>query len=259
MPYINAPYQPSHQSRFLSRVLGTRYIDPPLPNTPCQVIDLALWPSRVDEAGRVHFKTSAELPQSGGIRRIEEERMRDRQVRPDFVVYATGYRQDWDWLGPGYARGPGQADVREITSSDDISVAWIGHVRPGVGAIPPIAEMQVMLWALMVTGQVPVPTSTPHYRLLASKTARIQYGVDHSAYMSTLARDMGAQPGLSELYWKHGTKTVASRLPCNTRQSLDFADIGRSRSCLFSSVTVSVPRSDHSIGSWARYAETLNR
>lgn len=215
MPYINAPYQPAHQSRFLARVLGTRYIDPPLPKTTCSVIDLALWPDRVDETGRVHFKTSAEIPQSGGIRRIEEERMRDREVRPDLVVYATGYRQDWDWLGPGYDKGPGQVDVREITSSRDLSLGYIGFVRPGVGAIPPIAEMQVMLWALMVTGRAQVPTGTPHYRLLASKTARIQYGVDHSAYMSTLAKDMGGQPGLWELYRDYGVKTMV-RLPDDT-------------------------------------------
>lgn len=78
------------------------------------------------------------------------------------------------------------------------------------GAIPPIAEQQAMLWALLLLDKVPIPTSEPHYRLLASKTARIQYGVDHSSYMSTLAKDMGAAPGLWELYSEHGLQVLAS-------------------------------------------------
>lgn len=99
MPYINRPYKPSF--RILSSLLGTSYIDPPLDAASTKSIDLALWPSHVDASGRVHFMKSCELPQGGGMRRIEEERMRDREVRPDLVVFATGYKQEWGWLGKG--------------------------------------------------------------------------------------------------------------------------------------------------------------
>jgi hypothetical protein len=56
--------------------------------------------------------------------------------------------------------------------------------------------------------QMPIPTSSPHYHLLAKSTSRIQYGVDHSAYMSTLAKDFGGAPGLYELWREHGLKVL---------------------------------------------------
>lgn len=91
-----------------------------------------------------------------------------------------------------------------------------------------------MLWAMLLTKKAPIPTSAPHYRLLASKTARIQYGfvwkiwqflsnhqlttscisllisVDYSAYMSTLAQDMGSSPSLLTLYNKYGLHVLTA-------------------------------------------------
>ena len=63
-------------------------------------------------------------------------------------------------------------------------------------------------WTALITGQMPIPTSPPHYHLLAKSTSRIQYGVDHSAYMSTLAKDFGGAPGLYELWREHGLKVL---------------------------------------------------
>lgn len=77
-----------------------------------------------------------------------------------------------------------------------------------LGAIPPIAEMQCMFWISLLKGQVKKPLSPPHYHLLVKDQARIKYGVDHSTYMSTLARDIGASPGLWELWYEYGTKIL---------------------------------------------------
>lgn len=80
--------------------------------------------------GRVHFDSSRD-PYA------ESRRMKSgkHEVRPDLVVYATGYKQEWSWLEDGkYPKGPEQVDVRDVTSSNDTSVAFIGFVRPGVGA-----------------------------------------------------------------------------------------------------------------------------
>jgi dimethylaniline monooxygenase (N-oxide forming) len=164
LPYINRPYKPS--SRFLSKYFGTEYIDPDIARNSKKSIDLALFPTHVDSSGRVHFSNSS------GIKRIEE-RMNNVVVRPDLVVYCTGYRQDFEFLSKDYLR-PSAVDTREICDSSDLSVAYIGFVRPGVGAIPPIAEQQAMLWSCLILNKVPVPSDSPHYRLLASKTARIQ-------------------------------------------------------------------------------------
>jgi dimethylaniline monooxygenase (N-oxide forming) len=65
-----------------------------------------------------------------------------------------------------------------------------------------------MWWTALILGLMPLPTDPPHYHLLASKGSRIQYGVDHSAYMSTLAKDFGGAPGLLELYMRHGWRVL---------------------------------------------------
>lgn len=65
-----------------------------------------------------------------------------------------------------------------------------------------------MWWTALITDRMSMPTDPPHYHLLAAQGARIQYGVDHSAYMSSLARDFGGSPGLLELYRRHGLKIL---------------------------------------------------
>jgi dimethylaniline monooxygenase (N-oxide forming) len=68
--------------------------------------------------------------------------------------------------------------------------------------------MQSFFWISLIKGQVRKPLSPPHYHLLVKDTARIKYGVDHSTYMSTLAKDIGAAPGLLELWREYGTHVL---------------------------------------------------
>jgi dimethylaniline monooxygenase (N-oxide forming) len=113
----------------------------------------------------------------------------------------------FSWLHESYPTSA-DASIRNIVNPSHPDVAFIGFVRPGVGAIPPIAEQQAMWWTALILGRMQIPTDPPHYHLLARKNSRIQYGVDHSAYMSTLAKDFGGAPGLYELWRAHGTKIL---------------------------------------------------
>lgn len=117
------------------------------------------------------------------------------------------YKQTFPYLDETYPTAS-DARIRNIIHPSHPDIAFIGFVRPGVGAIPPIAEQQSMWWTSLITGQMSIPTDPPHYHLLAAKGSRIQYGVDHSAYMSTLARDFGGAPGLMELYRRHGLRIL---------------------------------------------------
>jgi dimethylaniline monooxygenase (N-oxide forming) len=193
IPYINKPFKP--RRRLMS--LFASYIDPPEDAQSSATIDLAPWPAWFDPDGSVVFGSSRD-----GYK--EAKRMKVKKVKPDVVVYATGYRQIWDWLGSHYPKGPEdeRVDVLEICSSEDPSIGFIGFLRPGVGkratsggsrgdaltfdhaflsrtsgAIPPMAEIQAMLWTLLLQKRIPIPKVEPVYRLLASKQARIQYGV----------------------------------------------------------------------------------
>ncbi|SOV01869.1 related to flavin-containing monooxygenase [Ustilago sp. UG-2017a] len=194
MPYINRGWK--KRNRYLEKI--TSYLDPPTVKPEEVSVDLAPFPARVCQDGTVEFLRNG---------RKEDLRMCNRTVKPDVVVYATGYTQQFDCLSKEYpVRATGRC--RDVFDPEDPTVAFIGFVRPGVGAIPPIAEMQAQLWTLILRNKIPAPLSTPHYYLLAEENARIKYGVDYSSYVSTLARDMGSAPGLVELWWQYGCKVT---------------------------------------------------
>lgn len=195
MPYLNRPYQQKHPLAFL----GNGYVDPPEDSQSKRWVDTCSFPEYVDKSGRVIFEKRPD--------RKDWRRMRDTDVRPNCVVYCTGYKQSFPFLDPSYPTAS-DATIRNIISPKEPSVSFIGFVRPGVGAIPPIAEQQAMWWTALITGQMSMPTDPPHYHLLSRKESRIQYGVDHSAYMSTLAKDFGGAPGLGELWNIHGLKVL---------------------------------------------------
>lgn len=194
MPYINRGWK--SRNRFLERI--TTYLDPPSVKPEEVSVDLAPFPARVNHDGTVQFVRNG---------RKEDLRMRNRTIQPDVVVYATGYTQQFDFLSKQYPV-PATLRCRDVFDPDDPSVAFIGFVRPGVGAIPPIAEMQAQLWTLILRDRIPPPLSTPHYYLLVRENARIKYGVDYSSYVSTLARDMGTAPPLGQLLWTYGPKVT---------------------------------------------------
>ncbi|KZP32518.1 FAD/NAD-P-binding domain-containing protein [Athelia psychrophila] len=198
MPYINRPYR--NRPAWMDYI--SSYIDPPEDSAPATqfVVDLAPFPTHFLPSGRAVFPMS---------KRKDAIRMASRDVKPDTVIYATGYTQDFSFFDKeGGYKSPGEADIRNVAASGDESVGFIGFVRPGVGAIPPIAEMQSFFWISLIKGQVRQPLPAPHYHLLVKETARIKYGVDHSTYMSTLAKDIGAAPGLWELWWEYGTHVL---------------------------------------------------
>lgn len=121
---------------------------------------------------------------------------------------ATGYLQAFPFLESkqnsgrkAYPRAD-QADVREVWKRDDPTVGFIGFIRPGFGAIPPLSELQVMLWIMNLLGQVKKPLVEDdqwHYRLIAPPEARLSYGVEHDSYAYQLAADMDAAAGFTDV------------------------------------------------------------
>ncbi|KAH7135717.1 dimethylaniline monooxygenase [Dendryphion nanum] len=195
MPYLNRPYREKHPLAFL----GNGYVDPPEDANSDRWVDTCSFPERIDETGRAIFESRPD--------RKDWRRMQNKEVRPDCVVLCTGYKQSFSWLDDTYPTAA-DATIRNIVAPSNPDIAFIGFVRPGVGAIPPIAEQQAFWWTALITGRMQMPLDPPHYHLLTKKEARIQYGVDHSAYMSTLAKDFGGAPGLWELWKTHGLKVL---------------------------------------------------
>ncbi|KAK0612524.1 hypothetical protein B0T17DRAFT_543883 [Bombardia bombarda] len=209
MPYISAPYRSAGESGLVQKIRSS-LIQVPVADTHGRHIDLAPWPSRVDSNGLVRFLNNG---------RPEYDRLKDEEIKPDIVVFATGYTQTFPFFdhdhdhdsataaasGSSSYATPGGLDTRDMWHSSDPSVAFIGFVRPSFGAIPPLAELQAQLWVLSLVCprllvQTPLlPTDEPHYRLKMPATARIRYGVDHESYAYQLALDMDAAPSLAEI------------------------------------------------------------
>ena len=129
-------------------------------------------------------------------------------IKPDVVIYATGYVPIFPFLNGPENKGQkpypvaADADVRQIWKANDPTIGFIGFIRPGLGAIPPLAEMQSMLFTMHLLGCVPNtldPEDEWHYRLIAPPDARISYGVEHDSYGYQLAKDMNTAPSFIEI------------------------------------------------------------
>lgn len=197
MPYINRKWK--HRHWLLERFAS--YPDPPSVSDDEPSVDVAPFPSHFTPSGQAVFRRSS---------RKEYARMKDCRVYPQVVVFATGYRQEFAFIdaSKGEYPTPRQADCRDIFAKNDPTVSFIGFTRPGVGAIPPQAEMSAQLWSLVIAGKVEAPRDVGHYYLLSKEDARIRYGVDYSSYVSQLARDMGSAPDLWHMWRKYGALVV---------------------------------------------------
>ncbi|CAJ2508283.1 Uu.00g094690.m01.CDS01 [Anthostomella pinea] len=192
-PYINVNWKPKRPQGLLQR-LRSLVVHTPTTDTKGRYIDVAPWPERIDDDGIVHFRDNG---------RPEYQYMKAQPpIKPDVIVFCTGYKHDFPFLPPSSASS--RTDVRDIWHRDNPSIGFIGFVRPNLGAIPPLAELQAQLWVLNLLAPVRVagpllPEDEPHYRLVAPEGARVNYGVDHESYAYQLALDMGTAPSLTEV------------------------------------------------------------
>ncbi|KIK66518.1 hypothetical protein GYMLUDRAFT_218564 [Collybiopsis luxurians FD-317 M1] len=203
-PYISEPWRPREPFTIGQKIRNFFFALPNRVDTKGKYVDLAPWPERIDENGVVHFIDNG---------RAEYQRMREKKVKPDVLIYCTGYKQEFPFLKSnvhGSYPVASDANVRGIWKKDDPSVGFFGFIRPSPGAIPPLSEMQAQLWvlALLTPEHIPRelrPEDEPHYRLINSKHARITYGVDHESYTYQLALDMDSAPSFTEVMqiaWK---------------------------------------------------------
>lgn len=191
LPYISGSYRPTNPG--VAERIRRSILQVPIEEVPAgRTIELAPWPTHVDASGTIHFSNNG---------RPEYSRMQSLSpTKPDVVVFATGYRQEFPFFkAQDRYPMPGDADVRSVYNRADPSVGFIGFVRPGYGAIPPLAELQAQLWLLNLLA--PERTAKlsdrddQHFRLHHSQGSRINYGVDHETYAYQLALDIGAAPG----------------------------------------------------------------
>ncbi|KFA75865.1 hypothetical protein S40288_01928 [Stachybotrys chartarum IBT 40288] len=194
--YVSTPWRPKKWS-WATRIRRFFWLTefPP----PSRFIDVAPFPSHIDPEGVAHF------PRTG---RPEAELIQKTAVRPDVIVLATGYLPAFPYFNTHDNQGrkpypiSHDANVRQIWSSDDPTIGFIGFVRPGFGAIPPLSELQAMLFTMNLLGQVPQsldPEDEWHYRIIRPSDARVNYGVEYDTYAYQLAKDIDGAPSFTEI------------------------------------------------------------
>eukprot|EP00939_MAST-03C_sp_MAST-3C-sp1_P001414 g1414.t1 len=141
-------------------------------------------------------------------------------VRADVVVFATGYRQRFPFL-PDHPTCSVTGDhamppVRGICFAKEPRLAFIGFLRPNVGAIPPMSELQVYWWLRgIVDGRISLDDGRLQersYALLGDCHKTRTYGADYGLYMERLAADIGASPNMLQLFCRSPKAAVAYAL-----------------------------------------------
>lgn len=119
-PYFNRQY--IRDSGFRRWKEGI--IDLPRIDTKGRTIDFAPFPEYVDEDGIIHFQMNDTQ---------ESKIMETSRVKPNIVIYATGYSHlSFPFLSEDYPHSR-EANVRAIWKEGDETVGFIGFVRPQLG------------------------------------------------------------------------------------------------------------------------------
>lgn len=93
-------------------------------------IDMAPWPTHVDENGVVHFEEN-DRPESIIMNR-------EKEIKPDVVVFATGYIQSFPFLSADDDYPTlDDSTTRGIYRNIEDGIAYIGFIRPAFGNIVP--------------------------------------------------------------------------------------------------------------------------
>lgn len=137
----------------------------------------------------------------------------------DSIVACTGYRNAFPYFDEYhepicYAGMNPRTNYKQIFSIDyPGEIGFFGFARPAFGSIPPTTEMQARLFALVVNGEIELPSKEEMRRVAAADklnwetrfgydSKRVKGLVDYQVYCDGLAKIMGCMPPLVELFWK---------------------------------------------------------
>ncbi|KAF4949807.1 hypothetical protein FSARC_13393 [Fusarium sarcochroum] len=194
LPYMNV----GRRSDSWANRIRSFFMNVKIKDTDGKKIDVVTWPESIDRDGLMHF--NKKLP--------SDSVLPEEQLKPDVLVFATGYTREFRFLGNDYPSVP-QANVRGIYKEGDVTLGYIGFVRPAIGAIPPLAELQAQLWVFRLLqhqypNEVPStrdPNALESYELDYQLHSRGGYSffetkraVDHESYAYQLALDIGSAP-----------------------------------------------------------------
>jgi dimethylaniline monooxygenase (N-oxide forming) len=194
LPYLSV----GKRSQSWGNRIRSFFMNVKIEDTKGKKIDVVTWPTSIDRDGYMQFDDK--LPSDSALPK--------EQLKPGVMVFATGYTRDFPFLDNEYPT-VSQTNIREIYKEGDVALGYIGFVRPSIGAIPPLAELQAQLWVLHLLQhrypkEVPVARDSnalESYDLDYQLHPRGNYSfyetkraVDHESYAYQLALDIGSAP-----------------------------------------------------------------
>lgn len=175
IPYISEQWR----SKSAFNRWRTWLINMELKPTGGRKIDIAPWPSHFDEDGVVHFQKT-DRPES---KKMDQE----KGIRPDIVIFATGYKRSFPFLPRDDERYPSleACTTRGIYRDINDGIAYIGFVRPSFG------KLQILL----------LPTPTHHIMNSHSPQRQAPFPLSPSSRPSA-----GSTPSRSAPSTKHTSR-----------------------------------------------------
>jgi dimethylaniline monooxygenase (N-oxide forming) len=130
-------------------------------------------------------------------------------VRADVIITCSGYRMAFSFFDASEAPSTNPQECYKYLFAEDPSLAFVGFVRPVIGSIPAIAELQSRYAAMVFAGKRALPALAERRRVTQEDTAfwnrrfrftsrRLLGLVDLPFYCDQLARLIGCRPR----YWK---------------------------------------------------------
>ncbi|MEN5315378.1 flavin-containing monooxygenase [Pseudomonas koreensis] len=129
-------------------------------------------------------------------------------VVADLIVCCTGYKANYDFLSDELrAKIPSSNALYNYVflPGHEKNLAFIGFVRPAVGTVPVLAELQSRMLGLFISGDITLPdkeamyTSIQQQQLSARQQfpvdfPRVGHIVDYYSYLQCLAKIIGVMP-----------------------------------------------------------------
>jgi dimethylaniline monooxygenase (N-oxide forming) len=165
---------------------------------------------RAQLAGRLELKPEITRLEGGNVH------FSDGSVTPaDIIVCCTGYKQGFDFLGAEIRdRMPSSNALHEYMFMPEYGdkLAFIGFVRPGVGTVPAIAELQSRYLGLVLRGHVSLPgddvmaagirrQQENARKIFPLDFDRISHIVDYYPYMAGIAKRIDVLPSQWYLFF----------------------------------------------------------
>lgn len=160
------------------------------------------------------------------------------EVECDAIVCNTGYKTQLPYmekycselLDPVRTACGGGIDVRRLYKNVfhpymNGRLCWVGFARPALGAVPPLAEMQARLVAMVASGEHTLPEAEQLVKLAEADRSfyhwmfgyhaeRIKALVLHLTYTDSMADLIGCKPKLWKLFLESPRAWVGAMFGC---------------------------------------------